>query len=114
MLGVASDCAHHQCQAASPGVEYPAPSIALRPFLDACCQTALYVFDLDEAYGTKRAFAYQEPCVAGHRVRRVAVRDREETLVLSRAFDQVASLREVMRDGLVADDVEAGSSAAAA
>ena len=49
------------------------------------------------------------PRVARHRIRRVAVRDGEQRgRSCARARDEVAGLREVVRDRLVADDVEAG------
>ena len=108
MLSVAADRAHHQRQPAAPRVEQPPEPIVLRSVLDFCREAALDVFDLHQPQRTQRAVADQLACVARHRVRRIAVRDREQAPLPARARDEIAGLREIVRDRLVAKNVESG------
>ena len=108
MLSVTADRAHHQRQPAAPRVEQPPQAIVLRCVFDLGREPALDVFDLHQPQRTQRAVADQLACVARHRVRRIAVRDREQAPLPARARDEIAGLREIVRDRLVAKNVESG------
>ena len=108
MLRMTTDRAHDEHQSAPRGIEEPACPIVLRSILDARRKTALNVFDLDKTQRAKRAGAREMARVARHRIRRIAVRDREEASIAPRPLNEIARLREVVRNRLVAYDVETG------
>jgi hypothetical protein len=68
----------------------------------------LDVLDLHEAQAADPAFLHELARVADHRVRRVAVSDGEHAPMLRSFRHEVARLRCIVGDGLVAKDVEPG------
>src|SRR5438552_6969163 len=105
---MASDCAHHQCEPAAPWIEQPAKAVVLRSVFELRRQPALDVFDLHQPQLAQDAVADELARVTRHRISRVTVRDGEKSLRFARAHDEIAGLREVVGDGLVAYDVEPG------
>src|SRR5207248_5832616 len=102
MLRMTTDRAHDEHQSAPRGIEEPACPIVLRSILDARRKTALNVFDLDKTQRAKRAGAREMARVARHRIRRIAVRDREEASIAPRPLNEIARFSEVVRNRLVA------------
>ena len=107
LLRVTADGAHDEREAAALGIEYPREAVVLRAVLDARGHAGLYVLDLYRPDRTQRAIAHERARIASHRIRGIAVRDREHATVLARARDEIAGLGKSFRDRLVADDVEA-------
>ena len=70
-------------------------------------EAALDVLDLHQPERANLAVAHQARREAGHRVRRVAVRDCEQPSGRADAGDEVARLGGIVRHRLVGDDVEA-------
>ena len=107
VLGVAADRAHHQRLPAPLGIENPAQPVRLRPLLQARREAALDVLDPHEPEIAQRAIAHQRLRMARHRIGGVGMRDGEQAPLLPRPRDEVAGFAEIVRDRLVADDVEA-------
>src|SRR5512132_225303 len=106
MLRVAADRAHHEGEAAALRIEQPAQAVVLGPVFETGRKPALDVLDLHEANRPEGTVADKRAGVAGHRIRRIGVRDREDALLPADARGEIARLSTIIGDGLVADDVE--------